>query len=1600
MVTERAPCALFRRPASAVTKEVGSLLQTAFSMRRAGAGSALVPLLLLGFAAPAVAEDCSPEVTVTASRALIYEGQNAIFVFHADCAPSADLRVRYVIKDTYGAAGGKKGAVEHATIRAGTRTARVRIRAADMRVRDAINCVAICTKEEEREHQVDRHGTISVDIDPLPEPPPGYRSARPSRARVSVRDARYRVPQVGFAAARSTVMEGDGTVDVKVTVERGSWDVGRGRESAFATTVRYTVSGTATPGEDFTIVNSGNLKIPEDPTTTSVVIPVTIVDDKVEDSDETVVLTLLKPNYNHELDAIHRHTLIITNDDLTPPPPPTPAATFAAASSTAQEDAGTQNVVVNLNPTPQTGITLSYRVAGSAASGSDYTALSGTVTVTAGASSVNIPVAITDDSAQESSETIILTLTAGSGYTVGSTGKHTLTITDDDAPPPPPTPPPPTPLTPLSPPTLAATFAVASSTAQEDAGTRNVVVNLNPAPQTGITLSYRVAGSAASGSDYTALSGTVTVTAGASSVNIPVAITDDSAQENSETIILTLTGGTGYTVGSTGSHTLTITDDDTPPPPPRRHQKPEATFAAASSSAGEGAGTHNIQVTLSSQPSAGITIGYSVGGSAVAGSDYTSLSWSVSVQAGTSSVNIPVAITDDSEQESSETIILTLTADSGYTVGSPGQHTLTITDDDAPVATFAMASSKAGEDAGTRNVAVNLSPAPQSGITLRYSVGGTASSGSDYSPLSGTVTVSSGASSVNIPVTIIDDDVQESSETIILTLTADSGYTVGSTGKHTLTITANDVPPPAPTPVATFAATSSTAGENAGTRNVAVNLSPAPQSGITLRYSVGGTASSGSDYTITNSGTVAVSSGASSVNIPVTITDDNVQESSETVILTLTAGSGYQVGSPAKHTLTITANDAPPPPPPKPIATVSIHDASAEEGQEMTFTVRIEPAASSPMILSWTMVDVSAVAGEDYSGSGGTVTVAAGAGTASFQVTTVDDRIDEDDETFTVTLSDDLPAGVSFAAAGGVATGTIHDDDTAGIGVSEPELSISARGRSAHYTVRLESEPEAPVTIAVTSGDSGVATASPQRLVFTSADWNSAKTVTITGVGSGSAVVVHQASSVDPNYDGRQVKVSIRVEENLEAVAVSWLARFARTSAGTVLDGITNRWTALRTPGFEGAVAGRPIEFAAPPEAEGSVLAVFGDRLPGPDYPDYQPLAAGEVLPTTAFALSGKQAEGGGSLALWGRGAWSHFDGTDGTYTLDGDVATGILGVDGVLGSWLLGMALAHNAGTGGYHQASEKDGDLQATLTIAAPYAVGRVSDRLTVYGTLGYGGGSLTVEPLDRKALNTKTGFAMAAAGTRVDIVQAERTAGFGLTATTDALLLRASSQAAGDALSAFDADVSQLRVGLTGSWRYELAAFGALQPRLEIGARHDGGHAETGVGLEVGGGVMWSLPILGLGVSAESRGLVTHVADSLMDWGASAAVSWDLDPGSAVGPALSLRHDWGGASANGFNSLASATGFNLTESDSGRKLLTAEAAWGFSFPNAGLVGAPYLGFSGTDSARDYTFGWRLNATDEDARDFSIGVSTTYSEREHKADDHRLGVELSSRW
>ena len=195
------------------------------------------------------------------------------------------------------------------------------------------------------------------------------------------------------------------------------------------------------------------------------------------------------------------------------------------------------------------------------------------------------------------------------------------------------------------------------------------------------------------------------------------------------------------------------------------------------------------------------------------------------------------------------------------------------------------------------------------------------------------------------------------------------------------------------------------------------------------------------------------------------------------------------------------------------------------------------------------------------------------------------------------------------------------------------------------------------------------------------------------------------------------------------------------------------------------------------------------------------------------------------------------FDGREGDLSLEGEVTTGLLGADYGHGRWLVGMIASHSRGEGDYRGASE--GRISSTVTGLYPWARYAVSEHLAVWGAAGYGEGTLTLKPGSGGSMRTDLSLSMAAAGVRGELVARTQSGGLELALESDAMVVRTDSDSVSGAsgrLASAQADVSQVRLALDGSWRIMLEGGAALTPSLEVGVRHDGGDAERGFGADI--------------------------------------------------------------------------------------------------------------------------------------------------------------------
>ena len=122
----------------------------------------------------------------------------------------------------------------------------------------------------------------------------------------------------------------------------------------------------------------------------------------------------------------------------------------------------------------------------------------------------------------------------------------------------------------------------------------------------------------------------------------------------------------------------------------------------------------------------------------------------------------------------------------------------------------------------------------------------------------------------------------------------------------------------------------------------------------------------------------------------------------------------------------------------------------------------------------------------------------------------------------------------------------------------------------------------------------------------------------------------------------------------------------------------------------------------------------------------------------------------------------------------------------------------------------------------------------------------------------------------------------------------------------LSASEADVSRLRLALSGSYSHPLGEQARLLPSFELGVRRGGGDAESGFGVDVGGGVSLTDPRRGLSVEVRARGLVAHESEGFEQWGMSVSVLLDSDPWGERGMKLSLGRTLEVSSSGGAEAL----------------------------------------------------------------------------------------------
>ena len=395
-----------------------------------------------------------------------------------------------------------------------------------------------------------------------------------------------------------------------------------------------------------------------------------------------------------------------------------------------------------------------------------------------------------------------------------------------------------------------------------------------------------------------------------------------------------------------------------------------------------------------------------------------------------------------------------------------------------------------------------------------------------------------------------------------------------------------------------------------------------------------------------------------------------------------------------------------------------------------------------------------------------------------------------------------------------------------------------------------------------------------------------------------------------------------------------------------------------------------------------------------------------DFLLGSSFSVTGGT-EREGSYALWGRGAVTRFDGRDGELSLNGEVASAMLGADWSRDSLMAGLVISHSLGEGSYG-GEGGNGAVSSSLTGLYPWGRYALSERLSVWGVAGYGEGTLTLMPEGEAPTGTDLGLEMAAAGLRGVVVQAPETGGLEFAVKSDVLGVRTSTAKA-RGLAAADAQVTRLRLGIEGSRPFRFEGGANLTPSVEIGMRHDGGDAETGSGVDIGGGLSWSDPVRGLSMEFRGRGLLSHEADGFRERGFSGSLSWDPTPGTARGLSLTMSQSVGVQAASGMaallerGTLAGLAANDNGESEWARRRFDTRLGYGMPVFGGRFTATPEIGLGLSDGHREYRLGWGLGLVrgGSVSMDFDLSGARREAANDEGAEpEHVLMLQGQVRW
>ena len=561
----------------------------------------------------------------------------------------------------------------------------------------------------------------------------------------------------------------------------------------------------------------------------------------------------------------------------------------------------------------------------------------------------------------------------------------------------------------------------------------------------------------------------------------------------------------------------------------------------------EEGGSDTYTVVLDTEPTATTTVTVNDPSNPDVTADPESLTFTTENWSTEQTVTVSAGQDEDSTEDTATVTHTVASADSDYQGAAALDVSVTVTDADDPAVSvrFGQGTYTATEGGGVE-VSVILSVAPERRVVIPITrTNQHQASDADYSGVPASVTFESVDTEKRFTLTAIDDDVDDDGESVKLTFgELPDRVTEGSTNEATVTITDND------TAGVTISETALTIDEGGSdTYTVVLDTEPTATTTVTVNDpSNPDVTADPESLTFTTENwsteqTVTVSAGQD---------EDSTEDTAMVTHTVASADSDYQGAAALDVSVTVTDADDP---------AVSVRFGqgtyTATEGGGVEVSVILSAAPERRVVIPITRTGRGGATSTDYSGVPDSVTFESVDTEKRFTLTAIDDDVDDDGESVVLTFGE-LPDRVTEGSTN-EATVTITDNDTAGVTISETELTIE-EGGSDTYTVVLDTEPTATTTVTVNDPSNPDVTADPESLTFTTENWSTEQTVTVSAgqdedSTEDTATVTHTVASADSDYQGAAaLDVSVTVtDDDHSAVSVRFgQATYSATEGGSV----------------------------------------------------------------------------------------------------------------------------------------------------------------------------------------------------------------------------------------------------------------------------------------------------------------------------------------------------------------------------------------------------------------------------------------------------------------